>query len=175
MAADTKNGSYAFMYERRARNAARVTGDATAGRDRAANALPRLGMRILVVDDNRDAAESLGMLLRLMGNEVRTVHDGLKALETADEFRPHVALLDIGLPRLNGWQAARELRHRLWARDLVLIALTGWAQEADRRKSSDAGFDHHLVKPVDLAMLQRLLERYAERLHARDTTHAAAR
>lgn len=117
-----------------------------------------LGKRILVVDDNRDSAESLGMLLGLMGNEVRTVHDGQRAVETAEDFRPEVVLLDIGLPRLNGWDAARTLRQKPWSQETILIALTGWAQESDRRRSREAGFDHHLVKPVDLALLQRLLE-----------------
>jgi CheY-like chemotaxis protein len=130
---------------------------ASSDRQPSARAVAPLGMRILVVDDNRDSAESLGMLLGLMGNEVRTVHDGLRAVETAEDFRPQVVLLDIGLPRLNGWDVARPLREKPWSKDMVLIALTGRAQESDRRRSRDAGFDHHLVKPVDLALLQRLL------------------
>ena len=128
-----------------------------------ANAVTGLGMRILVVDDNRDAADSLAMLLQLMGNEVRTVNDGLKALECADEFKPQVILLDIGLPQMNGWETARTLRARYGSEGLVLIALTGWAQEADRRRSREAGFDYHFVKPVDLAVLQRLIERHVAR------------
>jgi signal transduction histidine kinase/CheY-like chemotaxis protein len=114
-------------------------------------------LRLLVVDDNADAAASLAMLLRLMGNDVRTAHDGLEAVALAEEFRPDVALLDIGLPRLNGYEAAREIRRRPWGGTMVLIAATGWGQEADRQRSKEAGFDHHLVKPVDPAALTRLL------------------
>lgn len=122
--------------------------------DRMASAARR---RILVVDDNRDAAGSLALLLRLEGNEVCTAEDGLTAIETASSFRPDVILLDIGMPRLNGHDAARRIRQQPWGRDVVLIALTGWGQEADRQRSHEAGFDHHLVKPVDLAALQALL------------------
>src|SRR5581483_629934 len=124
----------------------------------AAEPVPRVAaLRILVVDDNRDAAASLGMLLRLMGNDVRTAHDGEEAVARADEFRPDVVLLDIGLPKLNGYEAARRLRDRPWGRRAVLIATTGWGQDQDRHRSRDAGFDHHLVKPVDPADLLRLL------------------
>ena len=97
------------------------------------------------------------MLLRLMGNEVRTAHDGLEAVEVAETFRPDVVLLDIGLPELNGYEVARRIREQPWGRDVVLVALTGWGQEEDRRRSQEAGFDHHLVKPVDLAALEKLL------------------
>jgi signal transduction histidine kinase/ActR/RegA family two-component response regulator len=115
------------------------------------------GLRILVVDDNRDSAESLGLFLGLTGHEVATAHDGLEAVAAAESFRPRVVLLDIGLPKLNGYEAARRIRAQEWGRDLVLMAVTGWGQEADRRRSADAGFDHHLVKPVDPAALNRLL------------------
>jgi two-component system, sensor histidine kinase len=113
--------------------------------------------RILIVDDNEDGAETLSRLLRTMGNDVRTAADGLAAVAVAAEFRPHAALLDIGLPRLNGYDAARRIREQSWGRNMLLIAMTGWGQEADRQRSREAGFDHHLVKPVDLDALERLL------------------
>jgi signal transduction histidine kinase/ActR/RegA family two-component response regulator len=116
------------------------------------------GRKILVVDDNRDSAMSLSMLLELDGHEVRRAYDGLEALEIADEFRPDIALLDIGMPRLDGYGAARELRRREWNASLLLIALTGWGQQEDKRLAREAGFDHHLVKPVDPEVLRRLLE-----------------
>ena len=113
--------------------------------------------RMLVVDDNVDSAESLTMLLEVSGHETHTAHDGLEAVAAAERFRPEVVLLDIGLPSLNGYDAARRIREQPWGKDMVLIALTGWGQEADRRKSKDAGFDQHMVKPVDLDALMRLL------------------
>lgn len=113
--------------------------------------------RILVVDDNRDAAITLAMALNIMGNETRTAHDGLEALAAAAEFRPDVALLDIGMPKLNGYDTARRMRAEAWGRKMVLIALTGWGQEEDKRRSQDAGFDFHLVKPVAPADLKALL------------------
>jgi CheY-like chemotaxis protein/two-component sensor histidine kinase len=112
--------------------------------------------RILVVDDNKDAADSLGMLLRMMGNEVRTAHDGLEAVGAAAVFRPDVVLLDIGLPKLNGYDAARRIRAER-GDNVMLIALTGWGQEEDRRRSKEAGFDHHMTKPVEFDALQKLL------------------
>ena len=118
---------------------------------------PRVGRRILVVDDNRDSATSLALMLQLMGNEVRTAHDGAEGIEAAAAFRPEVVLLDLGMPRLNGYDAARKLREQPWGRNLLLVALTGWGQESDRARSKDAGFDHHLVKPVEPATLERLL------------------
>jgi len=113
--------------------------------------------RILIVDDNADAAETLSRLLRMKGNDVRTAADGLAAVEVVADFRPHVALLDIGLPSLNGYDAARRIREQPWGRSMLLLAMTGWGQEADRQRSREAGFDHHLVKPVDLDALDRLL------------------
>jgi signal transduction histidine kinase/CheY-like chemotaxis protein len=113
--------------------------------------------RILVVDDNRDSAESLALMLRMMGNEVFTAHDGLEAVEAAGNFRPDVVLLDLGMPKMNGYAAARCIRQQAWGRNMVLVALTGWGQEEDRRKSKEAGFDHHLVKPVEASTLERLL------------------
>jgi PAS domain S-box-containing protein len=122
-----------------------------------AEPMPTTSHRVLIVDDNRDAAASLGMLLRITGNEIQTVHDGLAAVEAAASFRPDVVLLDIGLPRLNGYDACRRIREQPWGKAMLLVALTGWGQEEDRRLSKDAGFDHHLVKPVDFAALMGLL------------------
>ncbi|HEV7516845.1 MAG TPA: ATP-binding protein, partial [Thermoanaerobaculia bacterium] len=119
-----------------------------------AGSLPK--RRILVVDDNEDAASSLALLLTLSGNEVRTAYDGLAAVEMAAAFRPAVILLDIGMPMLNGYEAARRIREQQGT-EVVLIALTGWGQEEDKRQAQEAGFDHHLVKPLDPATLHRLL------------------
>ncbi len=113
--------------------------------------------RILVVDDNRDSATTLGMMLKLMGNDTRTVHDGMAAVEAAEEFRPDMILLDIGLPKLNGYDACRRIREKAWSKGMVIVALTGWGQDEDRRRSQEAGFDHHLVKPVEIATLDALL------------------
>jgi PAS domain S-box-containing protein len=112
--------------------------------------------RILVVDDNRDAADTLGMLLRNLGHEVRLAHDGLEAVGAAADFEPDVVLLDIGMPKLNGYDTARRIRDQRGDR-VMLIAVTGWGQEEDRRRSAEAGFDHHLTKPVNLGMLQKLI------------------
>ena len=120
-------------------------------------ACPSQRCRILVADDNADAATTLSMLLTVMGNEVRTANDGLQAVNVATEFRPDVILLDIGMPKLNGYEACRRIRQEPWAENTVLIALTGWGQEDDRRQSRDSGFHHHLVKPVDPAALNKLL------------------
>jgi PAS domain S-box-containing protein len=119
--------------------------------------LPR--RRILVVDDNVDSAESLGMLLKVMGNEVRTAYDGPKALEGAKEFCPDIVLLDIGLPGMSGYDVARKMKLLPEMKNTFLVAQTGWGQEEDRRRSMEAGFDAHLVKPVDQTALQKLLAR----------------
>ena len=113
--------------------------------------------RILVVDDNKDAADSLAMLLRVDGNDIRTAYDGPEAVEVAEMFHPEVVLLDIGLPKLNGYDVARRIRQQPWGQDATLIALTGWGKDEDRRLSQEAGFNFHLVKPVDLAALENLL------------------
>ena len=112
--------------------------------------------RVLVVDDNLDSAETLEMLLGNLGHEVRTAHDGLEGVGVAAAFQPDVVLLDIGLPKLNGYDAARRIR-ALRGDGVVLIAVTGWGQDEDRRRSREAGFDHHLTKPVNLGALQKLL------------------
>ena len=120
--------------------------------------LPKLAPRkILVVDDNQDAAKTLALLLQMTGHQVQTAHDGGAALRLAEEFRPEVILLDIGMPVLNGYDTCRALRQKPWGKEVLIIALTGWGQETDRRKSADAGFDGHLVKPVDHAELMKLL------------------
>ncbi|OAI41620.1 hypothetical protein AYO40_02900 [Planctomycetaceae bacterium SCGC AG-212-D15] len=113
--------------------------------------------RILAVDDSADAAESLALLLRLQGHEVRVAYDGTTALKAAAEFQPEVVLLDIGLPRLDGYQVAQRLREQEGGDRLLLVALTGYGQDEDRQHSAAAGFDSHLVKPVDLELLRQIL------------------
>jgi len=99
----------------------------------------------------------LSMMLEIMGNITRTAYDGQEGVDVASEFRPHVALFDIGLPKLNGYEACRCIREQLWGKGVVLIAVTGWGQDEDRRRSREAGFDHHMVKPVDPQALMKLL------------------
>ncbi len=113
--------------------------------------------RILIADDNVDAAQSLAMLLQFSGYETKTAHDGLQAVELAREYQPDIVLLDIGMPKMNGYDACRAIRRELAGREPLMIAVTGWGQENDRRASSDAGFDQHLVKPIDFAKVQALL------------------
>jgi PAS domain S-box-containing protein len=115
------------------------------------------GRRILVVDDHHDSAASLAKLLELLGNEVHTAHDGVAAVESTNQFRPEVILMDVGMPRLNGYEATRRIRAQPWARTVVIVALTGWGQDGDRRMSSEAWCDGHLVKPVSLPDLDNLL------------------
>ena len=115
--------------------------------------------RILVVDDNRDAAKSLEMMLSLQGSEVRTAFDGPAALEVAAGFGPELVLLDIGLPGMSGYEVCRRMRQEPWGRDILIAALTGWGQEEDRRRSKEAGFDRHLVKPIEPSQLEALLAR----------------
>jgi PAS domain S-box-containing protein len=117
------------------------------------------GLRILIVDDNRDSAASLALMLRLMGNEVHTGHDGREAVTQAETFRPDVVLLDIGLPVLSGHEAARRIRASASGSTCTLIAITGWGQDSDRTRSLEAGFDYHLVKPVEVAELLEILNR----------------
>jgi signal transduction histidine kinase/DNA-binding response OmpR family regulator len=113
--------------------------------------------RILVVDDNLDSAESLTMMLKLSGHDVATAHDGVEAVKLANEFRPDVALLDLGMPKLDGYEAARSIRQQSWGREMMLVALTGWGQAEDKRRSREAGFDAHLVKPIDFDALEELV------------------
>ncbi len=113
--------------------------------------------RILIVDDNRDAAESLELLLRIEGNTTYIAEDGLEAVAAIEKHRPDLVLLDIGLPKLNGYEVCRRVREQPWGKDIVVVALTGWGQDDDRRRSAEAGFDGHLVKPVDHEKLLALL------------------
>ena len=113
--------------------------------------------RILVVDDNRDAAETLGAFLSALGATVSVVHSGPAALEILDDFDPDAVLLDIGMPEMDGYEVSRRIRARTGHRGLLLIALTGWGQEQDQQRSRAAGFDHHLVKPPDIDKLRDLL------------------
>jgi PAS domain S-box-containing protein len=115
--------------------------------------------RVLIVDDNIDSAESLAMLLEITGNKTSVAHDGVEALESIEKYRPEVILLDIGLPKLDGHEVCRRVRELPWGKDVVIIALTGWGQEDDRRKSEEAGFNAHLVKPVDYDRLLELLSK----------------
>ena len=114
--------------------------------------------RILVVDDNADAAESLAALLSISGHETRMAHDGPEALQQAERFHPDIVFLDIGMPTLDGHETAKLIRKQPWGKDMVLVALTGWGQHEDRRRSKDAGFNHHLVKPADPQVVEKLLE-----------------
>jgi len=113
--------------------------------------------RILVVDDNHDSALSLAMMLSIMGHETRTAHDGESAVTSAESFLPEVVLLDIGLPKLNGYEVAQRIRENAWGKTMFLIAVTGWGQEEDRQRSSEVGLNVHMVKPVEPAALERLL------------------
>jgi CheY-like chemotaxis protein len=132
--------------------------------------VPQAHFRILVADDNQDSADSLKMLLQIMHHEVRTAYDGPEAIERAEEFRPDVVLLDIGMPSMNGYDACRRIREQPWGKDMVLIAQTGWGQEEDRRRTHAAGFDHHLVKPVDHGALSGLLAQIAGRRASQQDT-----
>jgi CheY-like chemotaxis protein len=123
----------------------------------AALPIPSARRRVLVVDDNRDAANSLAMMLDVMGNETRTANDGFAALELGAVYLPDFILLDIGMPMLNGYDTARRIRQEPWGRSVTLVALTGWGQDDDRRRSHEAGFDHHVVKPAEPAALEKLL------------------
>jgi signal transduction histidine kinase len=114
-------------------------------------------LRVLVADDNRDSAESLGMLLELSNHEVFLAHDGVTALALAAEKRPQVALLDIGMPGMDGYEVAARIRAEAWGSNLKLIAITGWGQEDNKRTAHAAGFDHHLTKPMDSAVLDAIL------------------
>jgi PAS domain S-box-containing protein len=116
--------------------------------------------RVLVVDDNENAATVLAMLLAALGHEVRTAFDGLSAIDIGEEFRPEIILLDIGMPQLNGYETARRIREKAWGRQVVLAALTGWGQEEDKRRTREAGFNHHFVKPIEASVLRKLLAEY---------------
>ena len=114
--------------------------------------------RVLVVDDNTDAADSLAMLLQVRGDEVRVAYDGEEALFAEQEFKPDVLLLDIGMPKLSGYDVARRVRDARGP-DVFIVAITGWGQEEDRQRAREAGFDHHFTKPVDYAVLLELIDK----------------
>jgi signal transduction histidine kinase/ActR/RegA family two-component response regulator len=129
--------------------------------------------RILIADDNPDSLESLALVLKLKGNDVRTAPDGLKAVAEARAFNPDVVLLDIGMPHMNGYDACRSIRESDWGRGMLLIALTGWGQQEDRERSRAAGFDYHFVKPIDPDNLMRQLSKHAARIEALRTVTSA--
>ena len=123
--------------------------------------LPR--HRVLLVDDNADSSEPLSLLLQTKGHETRISTDGQEALTVADEFLPDCVVLDLGLPRMDGYEVARQLRARPYGEDMVLVALTGWAGRDVRARAADAGFDYHLVKPVNWEELERIVESVPQR------------
>ena len=120
-------------------------------------------MRVVVVDDNRDGAASMAMMLSLAGHQTRTAHDGLEAIELAEAFRPEVLLLDIGLPKLNGYDTCRRIREQPWGKEMFIVAVTGWGQDEDRRRSEESGFDRHVVKPISFEALQEILAEAQQR------------
>ena len=122
----------------------------------------RVSRRILVVDDNADAADSLGMLFEVRGDEVRIAYGGIEALATEVAFKPAVVLLDIGMPKLSGYDVARRIRDARGA-SVLIVAITGWGQEDDRQRARDAGIDHHFTKPVDFESLLEIIDREAPR------------
>ena len=117
-----------------------------------------LRRRVLVADDNVDAAEMLAVLFEQLECEVRTVHDGDAAIREAERFRPEVVILDIGMPGMDGYEVCRTIRREPWGQSMLIVALTGWGNDSDRRRSLEAGFDHHFVKPLDTnALIRRIL------------------
>jgi CheY-like chemotaxis protein/anti-sigma regulatory factor (Ser/Thr protein kinase) len=119
--------------------------------------------RVLIVDDNEAALETLCMIVQVLGHDIERARDGLEAITAAESFRPDIILMDIGMPRLDGYQAARRIRSHSWGQTALLVATTGWGQEEDRRRSKEAGFDHHFVKPVDIAQLKQLFADFKPR------------
>ena len=138
----------------------------------ASSAAPATGLKVLVVEDNRDAAEVLATVVELWGHEVRTAFDAPAALHVLDGWKPDVILSDLGLPRMDGFELARRLREPTAHCGAVLIALSGYGRDEDKRAALDAGFDHHLVKPPDLTALADLLEKIAAGLHGEDGARA---
>ncbi|MBN9122938.1 MAG: response regulator, partial [Planctomycetes bacterium] len=124
---------------------------------------PRPRYRTLVVDDNVDAAASLGLMLELLGNEVHLAHDGLEAVAAAERLRPDVVFMDVGMPRLGGLEATAQIRRQPWSKALTIVALTGWGQDVDHERSREAGCNGHLVKPVTLPDLERALDEWVGR------------
>jgi PAS domain S-box-containing protein len=124
-------------------------------------AAPLPPCRVLVADDLRDSADSLGLLIELMGHTVEIAYDGEEALRAAERFRPDIVLLDLGMPKLDGFEVGRRIRAAPWSESVRLVAQSGWGQEEDRRRTAEAGFDHHLVKPIDPAALEALMQELA--------------
>jgi CheY-like chemotaxis protein len=120
--------------------------------------VPSLQRRILVADDNEDSLASMALMIKILGNDVRTAADGIEAIEMAESFRPSLILLDIGMPKLNGYDVCRRIREQTWGADVVIVALTGYGQEDDKRQAKEAGFNRHLVKPVGLDAIRKLLD-----------------
>ena len=150
---------------------------AAAPPDRGLDELVRFGKggrRLLVVDDNSDAAEGLAMLLVAAGNDVRIAHDGLQCLHVAQAFRPEMIFLDLGMPRMDGWETAARIRAEAWGREMLLVALTGWGQPQDRDRTTAAGFDAHLVKPIGAAELLGLVNDPALRSTRTDAARSSA-
>lgn len=116
------------------------------------------GRRVLIADDNRDAADMLATVLQAHGHDVITAYDGASAVDLAEQHRPNLVLLDIGMPKLNGYEAASAIQQHSWSKETIFVALTGWGQEEDRKRSADAGFHRHLVKPVEPAVLRHLID-----------------
>jgi CheY-like chemotaxis protein len=129
--------------------------------------------RILVVDDNTDAAQSLALLLELAGHDVRVAHDGVETLAVASEFEPEVVLLDLGMPKMDGYETARRLRNESWGQQVMLVALTGWGQQRDRERTAEAGFDLHLVKPIaEFELFQAIGTRLSDKPNASGSQRA---
>jgi CheY-like chemotaxis protein len=122
-------------------------------------------VRVLVADDNQDAAASLAALIELGGHEVAVVNDGAAALDAIAASRPHIALLDIGMPSLNGYDIAKRVRATDWGKSVTLVAVTGWGQDSDKDQAFEAGFDHHWVKPVEPSLALELCDATAARVH----------
>jgi len=116
--------------------------------------------RILVVDDNEDAALTLAMLIRMLGHDVKAVFDGREALDEGRNFQPQIILMDLGMPGMNGIEAAKQIRQLEWGKSVFLVAVTGWGQDEDKRRTREAGFNHHLVKPIRLGDVQNLMAMY---------------
>jgi CheY-like chemotaxis protein len=129
--------------------------------DRGGSPMASAPRRVLVADDNEDAARSFALMLRTMGHEVITAKDGFEAVRKSEESRPDIVFLDIGMPRLNGYAAARRIREQPWGRALPLVALTGWGLEEDRQLAKESGFTRHVVKPIDIEALAALVRELA--------------
>ena len=139
--------------------------EASALKDNNQPAPVNVRQRILVVDDNVDSAESMAMMLELLGHEIAMAHDGIEAIKIAKHFQPNLAFLDLGMPKLNGYDAARQIRQQPWGQRIILVALTGWGQEEDRRRTLEAGFNCHIVKPIDFLRLEQLVAEAANASH----------